>query len=1016
MRLYQECVTDEDIGAIVDGAFFDPHYYVGCNPELAVDAEFALQDYLERGWKEFRDPYEGFDSLAYTLLHGENDCFANPLLHYLRVGRFSNLLTSFRERPRLTVVRRAKSFQKGRALITLVDGPALLKKMAFRFAGLGFSDLAEEAMLKATLRCPSDVDLLLDLGKMQAANDHIDAALETFTQVIQLKGGAERGFFELAEAYFTQAAWQNAIAAYLQALEVGDSFFSWTAYYRLGLCFERCGCPHKADFYYKLSIDLCQDEAAICFGIGILHLQQENWIEAEEAFRTNARMDGSAEIYFFQGLAQGHCRRWESAIRSLRMALELSPDRAEWYFLLGVASEHSGQFTLAASAYREAIERSPMTSHPQWQYRLALSLDSAGRWEAACDEWQKAFDSIEALDVALEDGLSNTETSGRVLPIFYYQSALRLELEGKLNEAQVQYAEAIAREPSFQPAWLHRHASCLVSLGRFREASHVYAHSVLFSLPPLWGKLSGAEKVTSENLYRAFLENIPIRKEVILYESFGGKGMCCSPLAIFERLLNSVEGEGYLHVWSVNDLDAVDKRIYKKSNVIVIQRNSHSYQYYLAIAGRLVNNATFPPYFLRRSDQFYLNTWHGTPLKSLGRHVQGSVLAYKNTARNFLQASCLLSPSEYATMALVDCYDLSATMGGRIYNTGYPRIDKVVATSEEQRESLRALLGLRSDKPILLYAPTYRGVAGSVDADLRDVLAVLRVLETFDIQIVFRGHYFIERQVLSHSFSVSVATMDVDACQLLSITDVLVTDYSSIFFDFLPVQRPIIHYVPDLEEYESVQGKLLMDLHDLPGRKCFNLEELAGAVNGTLDREWAEHISDYQSARNQYCSFEDGDASSRAAKLLMNGSHEEYVASNEHSRCLVHIDDMLVSEENIRLAVAEHLDVPDPCIVLAVDPWKIDGHPEQVAGYRRLAKIFPVIARVGYMLLSAEEAELVNWVRRVGVEATEEIENVISLAYKRDYRRLFGEVVYDAHVSLGKDPYWHFLFKFAPRE
>src|SRR5690606_14591290 len=131
--------------------------------------------------------------------------------------------------------------------------------------------------------------------------------------------------------------------------------------------------------------------------------------------------------------------------------------------------------------------------------------------------------------------------------------------------------------------------------------------------------------------------------------------------------------------------------------------------------------------------------------------VQGSVLAYKNTARNFLQASCLLSPSEYATMALVDCYDLSATMGGRIYNTGYPRIDKVVATSEEQRESLRALLGLRSDKPILLYAPTYRGVAGSVDADLRDVLAVLRVLETFDIQIVFRGHYFIEGQVLSRA-------------------------------------------------------------------------------------------------------------------------------------------------------------------------------------------------------------------------------------------------------------------------
>src|SRR5690606_13440731 len=126
--------------------------------------------------------------------------------------------------------------------------------------------------------------------------------------------------------------------------------------------------------------------------------------------------------------------------------------------------------------------------------------------------------------------------SGRVLPIFHYQSALRLELEGKLNEAQVQYAEAIAREPSFQPAWLHRHASCLVSLGRFREASHVYAHSVLFSLPPLWGKLSGAEKVTSEYLFRAFLANIPLRNEVILYERFDVNGYGCNDLASFARI------------------------------------------------------------------------------------------------------------------------------------------------------------------------------------------------------------------------------------------------------------------------------------------------------------------------------------------------------------------------------------------------------------------------------------------------------------------------------------------------
>ncbi len=99
-------------------------------------------------------------------------------------------------------------------------------------------------------------------------------------------------------------------------------------------------------------------------------------------------------------------------------------------------------------------------------------------------------------------------------------------------------------------------------------------------------------------------------------------------------------------MWVVNDISCVPPQFREAENIVFISRESDSYLRYIATAKYLINNVTFPSYFIRREGQIYCNTWHGTPLKSLGDANNFGQVAYGNVSRNFLQASWLIQPKD----------------------------------------------------------------------------------------------------------------------------------------------------------------------------------------------------------------------------------------------------------------------------------------------------------------------------------------------------------------------------------
>src|SRR5690606_5869730 len=132
-------------------------------------------------------------------------------------------------------------------------------------------------------------------------------------------------------------------------------------------------------------------------------------------------------------------------------------------------------------------------------------------------------------------------------------------------------------------------------------------------------------------------------------------------------------------------------------------------------------------------------------------------------------------------------------------------------------------------------------------------------------QLIFRGHYFEEAALSGLDVPVIVAPSLIDACDLLSVVDMLVTDYSSIFFDFLPTGRPIIYYVHDLETYAK-ERDLYFDMTELPGAICASVEEVRQAINRGLGQSMKSDPV-WQQALTRFCPFEDGHSAQRAVEF-----------------------------------------------------------------------------------------------------------------------------------------------------
>jgi CDP-glycerol glycerophosphotransferase len=420
-------------------------------------------------------------------------------------------------------------------------------------------------------------------------------------------------------------------------------------------------------------------------------------------------------------------------------------------------------------------------------------------------------------------------------------------------------------------------AGAILSDGSERRAD---PHPVSSELRSTLGRVRrrAAAGVRSERLAHA--RSRPIDPSLVVYESFAGNGVLCNPEAIFRRLLADPGFSHLTHVWAISDASAArrfDAEFAGHPHVRRVSRGGAAYWRAVSTAGHLVNNATFPPAFGKRPGQVYLNTWHGTPLKRMGFDMPDGAFESANTLRNLLMADFLLAANPFMAETMYEgAYRLGNIYGGRIIEEGYPRIDRqVLAAGEDvalRRELDEAGVAVGA-RPLVIFAPTWRGSSFADPSDDLDELAHhLEQLQTglgSGVVVVLKVHQVVHalaarRPALRGRLVPNAIPTNV----LLGAAAGLVTDYSSIFFDYLATGRPIAFLVPDAAGYAESRGTYV-SVDALPGPVVSDAREAGRRLRMLLD-DAPPHPA-YDDWRRRFTPFEDGHATERVVDIVFRG-------------------------------------------------------------------------------------------------------------------------------------------------
>ncbi len=375
---------------------------------------------------------------------------------------------------------------------------------------------------------------------------------------------------------------------------------------------------------------------------------------------------------------------------------------------------------------------------------------------------------------------------------------------------------------------------------------------------------------------------IKVDDKTIMFCCFNGKSYSCSPKAIYEYMISNNRYNDYNYIWSFKDIDEY-KFLEKNKNTKIVKQNTTEYKKCLAKAKYWIFNYKIPDYLYPKKNQIFVQCWHGTPLKRLGcdlehfdnvlNTVKGMKKRYKIEASKF---SYFISPSKFATDKFISAWNLKEIhKEDIIVQEGYPRNDFLFNYTEDDAKKIKHKLGIENDKrKIILYAPTYRanqheaGVGYTYKEEI-DFSRLRKIIGNKYI-ILFRPHYFIANIFdfeKYNGFVYDVSKID-DINELYIITDMLITDYSSVFFDFANLKRPILFYMYDLEHYRDKSNGFYIDLHELPGPIVKTQKELEKKIID-LDSNF-KYDEKYLKFNRKYNYLDDGNASKRVVEKIIN--------------------------------------------------------------------------------------------------------------------------------------------------
>ena len=380
--------------------------------------------------------------------------------------------------------------------------------------------------------------------------------------------------------------------------------------------------------------------------------------------------------------------------------------------------------------------------------------------------------------------------------------------------------------------------------------------------PELFYDIAKYRRYGMPKAYRKAIKEYPINNEMFFFESNLARQYTGNPRYIYERMLEMYPD--FTYVWAYSGESEIP------GNPIIVERGSEEYYTYLAQARFLINNTIFPNWFCRKGS-FNLQTWHGTPFKKMHWDIELKSMRAK-TKPNFYVKSrgwdALLSPNHFTSEKLKSGFRYD----GEILEFGYPANDIFYNKKDydKKRSEIRTKLDLSDDEVAYLYAPTWRD--GGYMGNSMFKFDLLFNPDEFlrhaprNSKLLIRSHHMSDSDEKLSEYEksiIDVSSWD-DAVELMCAADVLITDYSSIVFDWYCSKKPVIYYVPDLDRYVNELRGAYFDLEKINcGVVCKSEEELYKNLD-VMDAPF------YKEFYDKFCSLHDGKSTERVIDYLLN--------------------------------------------------------------------------------------------------------------------------------------------------
>ena len=371
---------------------------------------------------------------------------------------------------------------------------------------------------------------------------------------------------------------------------------------------------------------------------------------------------------------------------------------------------------------------------------------------------------------------------------------------------------------------------------------------------------------------------LPIEEKTVLLEGGQGSQINGNMFALVKELCQNPAWQDYSVVFVVTKETLVAAKarfsFYGFTKVRFVVRNGKEYCKALATAKYLFTDNTFPPYFHKREEQVYCNTWHGTPLKTLGYANKETLFSVNNIQKNYMAADYALFPNEFTRQVFMKDYALEHIFPGKSIVANYPRNN--VFYNPQQGVAMKQKLGFQGKK-LYAYMPTFREAKSEKEKqkELETIRTFLREWDSLlpdDSHLLLNLHFVLASGLNCDEFKrVSYFPKEYETYEVLNACDGLVTDYSSVFFDFAVTQKPVVLFAYDKEKYLANRG-VYFPLERLPFPVVSTVQEVVQALE--QPRETPKGFL------NTFC----GNGSENCAHQLLEtvlGKEEHFVVSGE---------------------------------------------------------------------------------------------------------------------------------------